>query len=155
MSEKKSQELDRRKFLDLLLSGSVIAVIGGLGYPLFRYLTPPLQEEAIVSTVNLGNVDDFKINSGQIFRFGSKPGIIIRGSDSQFHAYFATCTHLDCIVQYDDQAESIWCACHNGRYDINGLNISGPPPRPLDPLQVNITGQSQEVVITLPEGESS
>jgi Rieske Fe-S protein len=35
----------------------------------------------------------------------------------------------------------IWCACHNGKYDLNGRNISGPPPRPLDPYIVKIKGE--------------
>ena len=48
-----------------------------------------------------------------------------------YRALSATCTHLGCIVQYRSDLQEIWCACHNGLYDLNGRNISGPPPRPL------------------------
>jgi Rieske Fe-S protein len=34
----------------------------------------------------------------------------------------------------------MWCACHNGHFDLSGRNISGPPPRPLDSLTVNVQG---------------
>lgn len=36
--------------------------------------------------------------------------------------------------------QDIWCACHNGVYDLNGKNISCPPPRPLEPFKVNVRG---------------
>lgn len=142
----------RRNFLNIFLSGGFIAVAGSLLYPLFRFFTPPPQEEAVVSSVKLGKVDDFPINSGRIFRFGSKPGIIIRDANGKFRAFTATCTHLDCIVQYDAVRENIWCACHNGRYDLNGTNISGPPPRPLTKFQVNILPESGELVVSLEDG---
>lgn len=153
MADSQPIQPERRKFISVLLGGSLAAVAGAIIYPVFRFLTPPSQEAEIVASVNLGKSADFLPNAGKIFRFGNRPGIIIRGSDSKFRAFFATCTHLDCIVQYDAKAESIWCACHNGRYDLNGLNIAGPPPRPLTPLKVNILPDSDEVIITLTEGK--
>jgi len=72
-------------------------------------------------------------NSGQIFKFGNEPGILIRtpSPSGELRAFSAVCTHLACTVQYRDDLEQIWCACHNGHYDLNGINIAGPPPRPL------------------------
>lgn len=142
----------RRRFLDLFLTFCGAGVIGSILYPLFRYFTPPSEEEFLVASVNLGREDDFPYNSGKIFRFGSKPGIIIRGGDGKFRAFIAVCTHLSCIVQYDQKAQNIWCACHNGRFDLNGINVSGPPPRPLTPLKVNILPDTREVLVTMPEG---
>ena len=52
----------------------------------------------------------------------------------------AVCTHLNCTVQYQEANKQIWCACHNGHYDLNGQNITGPPPRPLDAFVVNARG---------------
>ncbi|MFN3820891.1 MAG: ubiquinol-cytochrome c reductase iron-sulfur subunit [bacterium] len=145
------EDKGRRSFLDLVLTVSGLGVIGSLFYPLFRYLTPPPEEETLVASVNLGPESDFPANFGKIFRFGSKPGIIIRGPDGKFHSFIAICTHLSCIVQYDSKAQNIWCACHNGRFNLNGINISGPPPRPLIPLKVNVLPDSREVVVTLSE----
>ena len=149
MATHDTTDIGRRKFLDIFLAGSGLAALAGMIYPVFRFFTPPHQEEAVVSSVNLGPAKDFPVNSGKIFRFGNKPGILIRSSDGKFHAFFATCTHLDCIVQYDGKAGDIWCACHGGRYDINGQNISGPPPRPLTTLSVNILPESEEILVTV------
>ena len=52
----------------------------------------------------------------------------------------ATCTHLACTVQYRPERSDIWCACHDGVYDANGTNVSGPPPRPLTKIDVNVRG---------------
>jgi len=44
-------------------------------------------------------------------------------------------------VQYRSDRPDIWCACHDGVYDVNGVNISGPPPRPLTKLNVYVRGE--------------
>ena len=41
---------------------------------------------------------------------------------------------------YRTDLTQIWCACHNGHYDLNGKNVEGPPPRPLDAYVVNARG---------------
>ena len=61
-------------------------------------------------------------------------------------AFSAVCTHLDCIVQYRPEMKGIWCACHNGQYDLNGQNTGGPPPRPLEEYAVNLRGD--EVIVS-------
>src|SRR5215472_5116509 len=86
------------------------------------------------------NKAELKANSGQIFKFGSQPGILIRTSEGDLRAFTAICTHLACIVQYRSDLSHIWCACHNGHFDLNGKNITGPPPRPLEPYVVNVRG---------------
>jgi Rieske Fe-S protein len=40
-------------------------------------------------------------------------------------------------VQFKAQDTAIWCACHNGVYDLEGRNVSGPPPRPLEAYVVH------------------
>jgi len=63
---------------------------------------------------------DLKPNEGRIFKFGSKPGILVQTADGEYRAFSATCTHLDCTVQFRTDEKMIWCACHNGRYDLTG-----------------------------------
>jgi len=81
-----------------------------------------------------------------ILKFGRKPIILVRTEDEKFHAVSAVCTHLECIVQYKKETSQIWCACHNGMYDLKGRNVSGPPPRPLKEFVVSIV--KDEIVIT-------
>jgi len=126
----------RRKFLQYLMGGSLAAWLGAVLYPIIAYLKPPAQAEVEVSSVRVGVLDDIKKDSGQIVRFGNKPVLLVRTSAGELKAFSATCTHLDCTVQYRSDMGVIWCACHNGKYDLTGRNIDGPPPRPLDEFRV-------------------
>ena len=132
--------LDRRKFLDYLMGTSILATLAAVLYPIFRFMVPPEVVEAQQNSVLAGKTTEIPINSGKIFKFGSKPGLLVRTATDEIKAFSASCTHLDCIVQYDPDGKQIICACHNGIYDLSGKNVSGPPPRPLDEYTVNVKG---------------
>ena len=131
----------KRDFLKYILGGSVSAWLVSVLYPIFAYLKPPKQREVEVKSVKVGKVNDIEKESGTIIRFGNKPVILLRTANGEFRALSGTCTHLDCTVQFKKELGVIWCACHNGKYDLNGKNISGPPPRPLDEYRVVIQGE--------------
>ncbi len=130
----------RRRILDWLLGTALGGVVASALYPVFKYVMPPRVAEPQTNSVLAGKVSELVPNSGKIFRFGSKPGILIRTAGGEIRAFTAICTHLNCTVQYRDDFQHIWCACHNGHYDLNGVNVSGPPPRPLQPYKVDIKG---------------
>ena len=132
---------NRRHFLDYLLGTSVVATLGAILYPIFQFMSPPRVIESTESSVVAAKLSDVPANSGKIFKFGSKPGIIVRTESGELKACSAICTHLECIVQYRPDIKHIWCACHNGHYSVDGKNISGPPPRPLEEYKVNMRGE--------------
>jgi cytochrome b6-f complex iron-sulfur subunit len=123
-------------------------------YPIARYLSPPDIPEATTNQVEAGPTNDPELlqNGYKIVRFGVEPVILIRVADDDFRAYAATCTHLDCIVEYQPDHRRIWCNCHNGAYDLSGRNVAGPPPRPLEEFQVDLeargSGQPRMVVVS-------
>jgi Rieske Fe-S protein len=129
----------RRKFVNWLLGTSLGGLVVSAFYPLVRYIIPPKAQESASASVTL-SIDpaEVKPNSGRIFKFGNQPGILIRTPAGELRAFSAICTHLACVVQYRDDLSHIWCACHNGHYDLNGRNIAGPPPRPLEQYAVNV-----------------
>jgi Rieske Fe-S protein len=135
------EQQSKRNFLKILLSGGILALIGSIVYPIFSYLKPPKQNEVEVSSIKACTKSEIEKESGKIVKFGSKPAILVQTAEGNYVAFIATCTHLDCTVQYRKDLELIWCACHNGKYDINGRNISGPPPRPLEELRVLVQGE--------------
>jgi Rieske Fe-S protein len=135
-------EIGRRRFLNWFLGTSVGAFLVAVLYPVSRYLIPPRVEESTARGVTLSlKPADVKPNSGQIFRFGSQPGILVRTPAGELRAFSAVCTHLSCIVQYRADIGHLWCACHNGHFDLNGKNIAGPPPKPLEQYVVNTRGE--------------
>lgn len=136
----------RRRLLNFLLGSGAAATLGAVLYPVFRFMNPPKVVESSTSSVVAAKKSELRPNEGKIFRFGSKPGILIQTPSGEYRAFTAICTHLDCTVQYRTEEKMIWCACHNGRYDLTGKNVSGPPPRPLEEFQVNIRGD--EIVVS-------
>jgi cytochrome b6-f complex iron-sulfur subunit len=136
----------RRTFLDYLVGTSAVATLGAIVYPIFKFMTPPHVVESTESSVIAAKVAEVPKNSGRIFKFGNKPGILVRTDSGELKAFSATCTHLDCIVQYRPETKQILCACHNGQYNLNGKNIGGPPPRPLEEFKVNTRGD--DIVVT-------
>jgi cytochrome b6 len=94
---------------------------------------PPAAGESAAASVTLPfGPEDVAPNSAEISRFGSRPGILVRTATGEFRAFSAACTHLGCIVQYRGDIGHIWCACHNGHFDLNGQQIEGPPPGQAD-----------------------
>ena len=136
----------RRHFINVLLGGGLLGWLGSVLYPVVSYLKPPKVAEANVQTVRAGTAAEFPPNTGQIVKFGRMPVILIRTENSEFRAFAATCTHLDCIVQYRSDLGQIQCACHNGLYDLAGRNVSGPPPRPLEEFAVNVV--NDEIMVS-------
>ena len=132
----------RRRFINWFLGTSLGAFLLTVLYPVTRYLIPPPAGESTAAGVTLSiKPEDVKPNSGQIFKFGNRPGILIRTPTGELRAFSAVCTHLGCTVQYRPDFSHIWCACHNGHFDLNGINIAGPPPLPLEQYTVNVRGE--------------
>ena len=139
--------LDRKRFLDWLLGTTVAGFAATVVYPVTRYLVPPEGGETSAGSVTLPfDLDDIPPNSGQIFKFGNRPGILVHTPSGDIRAFSARCTHLDCTVQYREDLSHIWCACHDGHYDLTGSNIAGPPPSPLEQYEADVEGD--EVVVS-------
>jgi Rieske Fe-S protein len=136
----------RRSWIGALLglgfTGSAVSFL----YPAIKFMMPPAMAGPSVNEVVVGKAEEFTPNTGRIFKFGNKPGILIRTEDGELRAFSAVCTHLNCTVQFQDDTHLIWCACHNGQFDLNGNVVGGPPPRPLEQYEVNLRGE--EVVVS-------
>ena len=136
----------RRRFLNRLLGTWVGGVAASILYPIVRYLVPPDIPEAATLSVTAGKAATLTPNSARIVPFGTTPVIVVRTERNELRAFAATCTHLACTVQYRPDLGHIWCACHNGQYDLNGRNVAGPPPRPLEQFDVNL--KEDEIAIS-------
>jgi nitrite reductase/ring-hydroxylating ferredoxin subunit len=67
--------------------------------------------------------------------------ILIRSRDGQYHAYGQKCTHLTCPVYYAKEHDRIECPCHEAGFEVqSGRVLYGPPPRPLDKVEIEVRG---------------
>lgn len=137
-----ADHLGRRAFF-AVAAGTVGCVYAGMiGYPVYRYLESPVEKAASAAAVNevtLAKANELPKGAALMFKFGSKPALLIHQKDGSWTAMSAVCTHLACTVQYEPDQDRIFCACHGGVYDPRtGANVSGPPPRPLDQFKVAV-----------------
>lgn len=90
----------RRLFLSWGVSGGVVATFASFFYPVIRFINSPHIVEAAVDEVTACKVSDLKPNSGKIVKFGNKPALLVRASETEWKAFSAICAHLDCTVQW-------------------------------------------------------
>ncbi len=136
----------RRRFLNWALGGGAVGLAGSVFYPILQFVLPPRLSEAVLASVVAGKVGELAPNTGKIFKFGSKPGLLVRLPSGEYKAFSAVCSHLQCTVQYRGDLSQIWCACHNGHFNLNGEVLSGPPPAPLEAYSVAVRGD--EIVVS-------
>jgi cytochrome b6-f complex iron-sulfur subunit len=122
----------RRSVLDVLLGAGLVGWIASIVYPVLRYLRPIAAQE--------GN-GPRRLTPEEVTRLGRERSLILQHGPTRLllfeddgqrvRALEARCTHEGCTVQYVPADSVVWCACHNGRFDLDGRVLSGPPPRPL------------------------
>ena len=145
------EPISRRGLLKYALLGfSAVAAAGGVLYPILAYLWPTKQAGGTAGgRVAVASAADLPLGAGGVFSVNNKPVIVIHTADG-YKALSATCTHLGCIVFWNEQRQVIACPCHEAYFNTNGVVISGPPPEPLAVYRVQVEGDQIYV-----EGEES
>ncbi len=129
----------RRRFLGYLLGFSLVSTLALVFTPVVGFLVPPKTGSAGTGgKVLAGTLTDIPLGKGKVVAMGSKPTIVLN-TDQGVKAFSAICTHLGCIVGFDDASGVIVCPCHDGRFNpTTGAVVSGPPPAPLPPVTVSV-----------------
>jgi len=136
------KEITRRQWLARFfwVASSLVGV--GLAAPLIGYFLGPILKVGRPTDVKLGKVEDFPIGipqrvevtlfrvSGWVTEQERQIAWVLRKNDG-FAVYDPHCTHLGCAYHWVEDVKQFQCPCHDGRFDIEGCVIGGPPPRPL------------------------
>ena len=128
---------DRRRLLNWLARGFLS--LWGLGavWVTSSFLKPPHSQRSLTQRViELGPVDSHPIGHARMVRHGRDPVFVVRRDESTFVGLSGVCTHLRCVLTWDEDLEALACPCHNGAFDLSGNVIQGPPPRPLTRYRV-------------------
>ena len=133
-------DLSRRGFIQWALGFSVIATIGGVVVPLIGYLWPPARRAAGgAARVLVGSTKDLPAGQAKVLPVNDKPVIVVNTAQGRVKAFSAICTHLGCVVEWNQSKGYIMCPCHDGRFNpTTGAVISGPPPAPLPAVRVSV-----------------
>lgn len=60
---------------------------------------------------------------------------VYRNSAGEFKAFSAICTHMGCVVNWNNAEKSWDCPCHGTRFDIEGEVLEGPAFDPLSQVK--------------------
>jgi glycine/D-amino acid oxidase-like deaminating enzyme/nitrite reductase/ring-hydroxylating ferredoxin subunit len=136
-----------------VMAGQLLAArIGGARPPWADLYDPvrlhPLTEAKSLLTANLavakhfvgdrlrpatpaGSPAELAPGQGAVIRVGGRQRAVYRDEAADLHVVSARCTHLGCIVAFND-AEQTWdCPCHGSRFGTDGEVRNGPATAPL------------------------
>jgi Rieske Fe-S protein len=83
------------------------------------------------------DLKDIKVGQGKIIDLAGKKTAVYRDEKGKIFAVSAVCTHMGCIVGWNN-AEKTWdCPCHGSRFNIDGSVIHGPAIKKLDRIDLD------------------
>lgn len=131
--------MTRRRFLDFFIGGTFAATgISALGGAIAYILPPKHAGGASGGKTEIAPVDKLPPGTAIKAFHQGKPVIVGQTKQAKYFALSAICTHLDCVVSWDEPTQQIKCPCHAAFFDANGAVISGPAPKPLPSYPINI-----------------
>ncbi|MCM4158624.1 FAD-dependent oxidoreductase [Antarcticibacterium flavum] len=84
-----------------------------------------------------GMFSEVKKGEGKIIEMKDEKWAVHRDEDGKLCAASAVCTHMDCIVNWNNEEKTWDCPCHGSRFRPTGEVIEGPAFSPLDKRQIN------------------
>ncbi len=158
--ESSTIRLSRRQFSKWLVGGIGAFMSASVGIPIIGTLVSSAFQKSESNEITLGKLDEYPVGVPTVAQFTitktdgwqrsieSRSVWVVRNSDTDVTVFNGHCTHLGCAFNWVDSgknAEHFVCPCHNGIFTEDGQVTSGPPPRPLDTLPVQI--KNEHVVI--------
>jgi len=133
--------ISRKFFLKLLLGISAALAATPL-VALDRYLNIPYTFKPVKAEIE--GASAMVNNSSLNFQWPTQTrpfdaNVLIKDASGNYNAFNRVCTHLQCLVNYDPNSETLQCPCHGSVYDAHsGDVISGPAPRALPVIDLEV-----------------
>lgn len=80
---------------------------------------------------------DVSAGEGKVIEHDGEKLAVHRDNENKLQVCSAICTHLGCVVHWNN-AESSWdCPCHGSRFDLQGEVLEGPALSPLKQIEIS------------------
>ena len=137
---------DRRTVLSWLTRGFLsLWGLGAAGIGISFLKAPEVERRASEGIVPCGPLSSLQVGSARFVPHGDHPLFVVRASDTEVIALSAVCTHLRCVLRWDETSHVLRCPCHAGSFDRSGSVLTGPPNRPLPQYTTEI--RADEIVV--------
>ena len=80
----------------------------------------------------LSSLTDVKNGEGKLVTVDGQKVAAYRDEEGKMHAVSAVCSHLACVVDWNNAEKSWDCPCHGARFTYEGEVIRGPAVKDLD-----------------------
>jgi menaquinol-cytochrome c reductase iron-sulfur subunit len=144
--------INRRSFFGGLLAVGTAGMGAILALPVLRYVLYPLYAKSKGSDWSeVGDVAEFSASTVPVRKtvtftqidgwrevISAQSVYVTKTADGQLAVLSAICPHLGCSVSWQANQDKFICPCHGGVFSPDGKNIGGPPPRPMDPLPMQV-----------------
>ena len=134
-------QVTRREFCNFLGLTSAAFFVGSAGFAGKAMLDA--RETSTPAAARIEGAESLALNSAMNFHYPTEKdsAILIRTETGEFRAYGQKCTHLACPVYFEHQHNRLECPGHEGAFDVaTGNVLYGPPPRPLDVIEIEMRG---------------
>lgn len=132
-------QVTRREFCNFLFLTSSTLFVAAAGFAAKSAYDGRLAPE--FAPLKIEGASELRPGNSLNFRYPTEKdtAILIRTADGEYHAYEQKCTHLTCPVYFAKDRNRLECPCHEGGFDVQTGNVLyGPPPRPLDKIDVEV-----------------
>ncbi len=127
--------VSRRELLSYAWGAAIALFLAEVGGITLIFSMPRFKEGEFGGRFEAGRVDRFDEGSVTLFREGRF--FLVRQGE-EFTALYQVCTHLGCLVRWDEDSQTYSCPCHGAKFAQDGGYIIGPPPRSLDRFAVEV-----------------
>lgn len=140
------EKVSRRDFLNIAWGAIGALAIGELGFAGLKFLAPRATDGEFGGEFNLGPYTEFP--AGSVTPVEAGRFYLVRLENGGFLAVYRRCTHLGCVVPFDQASGQFVCPCHGSAFDNEGDVLNQPAPRPLDLFALSVNDAGELIVNT-------
>jgi cytochrome b6-f complex iron-sulfur subunit len=118
----------RRKLIKKGLKFLPLIGVGAFTYPLIKFVNFE-EVDTISFAIPLSKIDKKITKKNKVLIYKNAKGIKV---------YDAHCTHMGCVLNFDEKSEKFLCPCHGSEFSITGVRLKGPAKRDLDIISSRI-----------------
>lgn len=128
----KGVNINRREFVKKSMALLPFVGVGSFLYPLSQFSFFE-EKQAISLVVNIEELTHKVTKKGTIF---------ITKFNDEIKIFDAHCTHMGCVLNFNENENVFVCPCHSSKFNLDGSVLKGPAQKKLDTISYKISNKN-------------